>query len=53
MAAERRFGGGATASPGSMCDFCGKAAGGAPFHRLNYNYCSTQCVLAHKAALGA
>jgi len=53
LAAERRLGGAVTASPVGTCDLCGKAAGGAPFHRLSYNYCSTQCVIAHRAALGS
>ncbi|CAH0520104.1 unnamed protein product [Peronospora belbahrii] len=36
---------------GLACDFCGKYAGKSPFTRLEYKYCSTDCVNGHKRHL--
>lgn len=36
---------------GKACDLCGKYAGKTPFLRLEYKYCSTDCVNAHKRKL--
>ncbi|KAK1939204.1 Protein vms-1 [Phytophthora citrophthora] len=36
---------------GLACDFCGKYAGKSPFTRLEYKYCSTDCVNGHKRKL--
>lgn len=36
---------------GKACDMCGKYAGKTPFLRLEYKYCSTDCVNAHKRKL--
>lgn len=36
---------------GLACDFCGKYAGKSPFTRLEFKYCSTDCVNAHKRKL--
>ncbi|GAB9472502.1 Ankyrin repeat protein [Globisporangium polare] len=39
------------AALGKACDMCGKYAGKTPFLRLEYKYCSTDCVNAHKRKL--
>ncbi|KAF4322362.1 hypothetical protein BBO99_00000033 [Phytophthora kernoviae] len=36
---------------GLACDFCGKYAGKSPFTRLEFKYCSTDCVNGHKRKL--
>ncbi|RLN58994.1 hypothetical protein BBJ29_001490 [Phytophthora kernoviae] len=36
---------------GLACDFCGKYAGKSPFTRLEFMYCSTDCVNGHKRKL--
>ena len=36
---------------GLACDFCGKYAGKAPFTRLDFKYCSTDCVNGHRRQL--
>ena len=36
---------------GMACDLCGKYAGKSPFTRLEYKYCSTDCVNGHKRKL--
>ncbi|KAF1330234.1 Ankyrin repeat protein, partial [Globisporangium splendens] len=36
---------------GKACDCCGKYAGKTPFLRLEYKYCSTECVNVHKRKL--
>lgn len=36
---------------GKACDSCGKYAGKTPFLRLEYKYCSTDCVNVHKRKL--
>ncbi|KAG2776954.1 hypothetical protein PC129_g8528 [Phytophthora cactorum] len=36
---------------GLACDFCGKYAGKSPFSRLEFKYCSTDCVNGHKRKL--
>lgn len=36
---------------GRACDACGKFAGKAPLHRLEYKYCSSECVASHKRQL--
>jgi hypothetical protein len=36
---------------GLACDSCGKYAGKSPFTRLEYKYCSTDCVNAHRRKL--
>lgn len=36
---------------GLACDACGKYAGKSPFTRLEYKYCSTDCVSAHRRKL--
>ncbi|CAI5704236.1 unnamed protein product [Peronospora effusa] len=36
---------------GLACDFCGKYAGNSPFTRLEFKYCSTNCVNGHKRKL--
>ncbi|TMW63284.1 hypothetical protein Poli38472_002225 [Pythium oligandrum] len=36
---------------GLACDFCGKYAGKSPFKRLEYKYCSTDCVNNHRRKL--
>lgn len=36
---------------GLACDFCGKYAGKSPFTRLEYKYCSTDCVNVHRRKL--
>ncbi|KAL3667967.1 hypothetical protein V7S43_006844 [Phytophthora oleae] len=36
---------------GLACDFCGKYAGKSPFTRLEFKYCSTNCVNGHKRKL--
>uniref|UniRef100_A0AAV1UHX9 VLRF1 domain-containing protein n=1 Tax=Peronospora matthiolae TaxID=2874970 RepID=A0AAV1UHX9_9STRA len=36
---------------GLACDLCGKYAGKSPFTRLEYKYCSTECVNGHKRKL--
>lgn len=36
---------------GLACDFCGKYAGKSPFARLEFKYCSTDCVNGHKRKL--
>ncbi|KAG7402304.1 Ankyrin repeat and zinc finger domain-containing protein 1 [Phytophthora boehmeriae] len=36
---------------GLACDFCGKYAGKTPFTRLEFKYCSTNCVNGHKRKL--
>ncbi|ETK89597.1 hypothetical protein F441_06515 [Phytophthora nicotianae CJ01A1] len=36
---------------GMACDFCGKYAGKSPFTRLEFKYCSTDCVNDHKRKL--
>lgn len=39
------------AAVGKACDACGKFAGKSPLLRLEYKYCSSECVLAHKREL--
>lgn len=36
---------------GLACDFCGKYAGKSPFTRLEFKYCSTECVNGHRRQL--
>ena len=56
-AAERRLramgiGGGGGGNDAPACDACGKPIVGVPFERLRFKYCSTDCVHAHRKALG-
>ncbi|TYZ68834.1 hypothetical protein PybrP1_011535 [[Pythium] brassicae (nom. inval.)] len=39
------------AAAGRACDACGRFAGKAPLHRLEYKYCSSECVASHKRQL--
>eukprot|EP01132_Coremiostelium_polycephalum_P005541 gene5541-6900_t len=48
LAAERRMTG---TTSFKQCEICKSTIPGVPFERLNYIYCSTVCVLAHKKQL--
>ena len=52
LAAERRLGVAPTAFPAFSCAMCKAEVRRMPFERLGHKYCSTQCVVAHKAVLG-
>mmetsp|Transcript_13834 Transcript_13834/g.21980 ORF Transcript_13834/g.21980 Transcript_13834/m.21980 type:complete len:218 (-) Transcript_13834:142-795(-) len=54
MAAERRLGMLAPSdSPAFSCAMCQTEVKRTPFERLGNKYCSTNCVVAHKAVLGS
>jgi len=38
---------------GKPCSNCGKLSGEKPFHRFDFVYCSTDCVMAHKRTIAA
>jgi hypothetical protein len=50
LAAERRLA--AMTGKSDCCAWCGKQLITVPFERLNFKYCTTTCVVQHKAELG-
>ena len=46
------FGSGAPPTA-KKCDMCGAVLGKDPFHTMNFQFCSTQCLREHRRALAA